>query len=70
VSSSSNLTIRPHFKALTRANDDQLVIVNLDMVRVIVPTANGVRLQFGNTGNDHLDVKLVTVRQLATLLDP
>jgi len=70
MSASSNITTRPHFKAFTRTSDDAKVIVNLDMVRAIVPLPSGVRLQFGNTGNDHLDVKLVTVQQLITLLDP
>lgn len=69
MSASSNITTRPHFKAFTRA-DNALVIVNLDMVRAILPLANGLRLQFGNTGNDHLDVKQVTMQQLSALLDP
>ncbi len=71
MSTSSNVTMRSRFKAFTRASDDAIVLVNLDRVRTILPLATGVRLEFGNAGNnDHIDVKLITVQQLQSLVDP
>jgi hypothetical protein len=65
MSSSSNITTMPSMRALTRASDDALVLVNMAFVRMITQQSAGVlRLHFGPQGNDNIDVKLVTIDEL------
>ena len=52
-------------RALTRASDDALVLVNMAFVRMITSQGGGVlRLHFGAAGNDNIDVKMVTIDEL------
>ena len=65
MSSSSNVTTRPALRVFMRASDDTFILVNMAFVRMISQQTNGVlRLQFGPAGNDHVDVKSVTIAQL------
>ena len=68
MSSSSNITLRPRFKAFTRDNDT-IVMINLDLVRYIEATPTGARLVFG-IGNDRVEVKHISLDQLQSMMDP
>lgn len=54
MSSSSNLANRPTFTTVTRVQDSAKVLVNLALVTIIAPQAQGTRLEF--QGNAHIDV--------------
>ena len=70
MATSSNITLRPRFKALTRLSDDAVVFVNLDMVRFMETIPNGVRLHFDSQPGDRLEVKLSSIKQLREQLTP
>ena len=54
MSSSSNLASRPKFSIVTRKQDSAKVLVNLALVTMIAPIAQGTRMQF--QGNDFIDI--------------
>jgi hypothetical protein len=70
VSTSSNISMRPRFRAVTRMSDSVTVLINLDLVRVIAPIAGGVRLSFGNAASDSVDIIAVSLAQLQQQMDP
>jgi len=63
------VSVRPTLRAMTRMTDGAIVLVNLQFARTMVPIANGVRIEFGPSPQDRIDVKDVTIAQIRALID-